>query len=306
MSEASRKKHCVVCQEVFVARSNRQKYCLEHSSYTGVSVCRDCGNEFKKKSGTTGQFCSRKCGYAFRTLADRKRKPCLCCNKTFKPRHKGHVHCSKYCASLTRERRRIRTCPVCWKTFDHRTHPERLTCSRECAAMQRRKGPMESACQRCGKTIRRVGNRYRQFCSKQCLGVPVGSRRPLASGYVQYKVGKLYSGTDKRGWILEHRHVMEQHLGRRLEAHERVHHKNGNRADNRPDNLELWKVKKKDPAGVRAEDYHCAGCQCLEKEMEDECQQPLSTNRGTPRVVRSGSVGPWSAWIGRHIPAVWN
>ncbi|OGF52936.1 MAG: hypothetical protein A2Z21_01925 [Candidatus Fraserbacteria bacterium RBG_16_55_9] len=39
--------------------------------------------------------------------------------------------------------------------------------------------------------------------------------------------------------VLEHRHVMEQDLGRRLRNDEVVHHKNGNRKDNRPQNLEL-------------------------------------------------------------------
>jgi len=39
--------------------------------------------------------------------------------------------------------------------------------------------------------------------------------------------------------VYEHRWLMEQHLGRKLERHEHVHHKNGNRRDNRLENLEV-------------------------------------------------------------------
>jgi hypothetical protein len=59
------------------------------------------------------------------------------------------------------------------------------------------------------------------------------------------KHGYIYTyrpGSTKKSRIqvYEHRMVMEKILGRELAKHETVHHKNGNRSDNRPENLELW------------------------------------------------------------------
>ena len=56
----------------------------------------------------------------------------------------------------------------------------------------------------------------------------------------------------KGNYVFEHIIVMEQILGRYLLPAETVHHRNGIRDDNHPENLELW--TRPQPTGIRVSD----------------------------------------------------
>lgn len=61
--------------------------------------------------------------------------------------------------------------------------------------------------------------------------------------------------------VLEHRYVMEQHIGRALSSDEIIHHINGNRADNRIENLLITSLKDHPKFHPRETRTRCLVCE---------------------------------------------
>lgn len=130
----------------------------------------------------------------------------------------------------------------------------------------------------------RVGDSWRWLCKCDCGGATKTTAHKLITGWTascgcfaaeqasnrrgerryNWKGGKSidngyirllqpsHARANCRGYVYEHLVVMENHLGRPLTPNENVHHLNGDRGDNRIENLELWSTRQ--PKGQRIPD----------------------------------------------------
>lgn len=104
---------------------------------------------------------------------------------------------------------------------------------------------------KCGKPMLRGGKRCDDCAATKARIHRERGGVQNADGYVHIRYPE-HTRAGERGYVLEHILVMEEMIGRPLTADETVHHKNGVRHDNRPENLELWASNH--PSGQRVED----------------------------------------------------
>lgn len=172
---------------------------------------------------------------------------CPACGKKFETKNREQKYCSFSCARTKGNGKKpemvSKLCPNCGKLFfvkksDHRVKNNSIMyCSKRCASDARKVGIFAS-CPVCGKMFYTTRH---TFCSRECALIYKKNNYVHKSYFENGYIVEYVNGFNKKGNVKQHRKIMEEHLGRKLESDEVVHHINGDKTDNRIENLQLMK-----------------------------------------------------------------
>lgn len=102
-------------------------------------------------------------------------------------------------------------------------------------------------CKQCGKSTKQLLHGTSLFCNQKCYfkwkrknpHKKAYKDKIFVSGYFYLYMPDHPNAIKKSRYIAEHRYNLEQKIGRLLEKNEVAHHINGNKKDNRLENLEV-------------------------------------------------------------------